>query len=89
MVGLALSIALSTIEPQIEIYNPRDLTFNVPNFNNAPRLNMNTGIPGSPSRRLESNHRENEEKLDRILDDLYGDEYKFIRWNGHLIVKKR
>ena len=88
MLTLAFTLGLALANP-ISVYDTSDITFDVPNFDNAPRLNMNTGIPGRPAQSLRSRQKQNEEKLDRILNDLYGDEYKIIRWRGHLIVRKR
>ena len=87
---LAFTLGLALANP-INIYDTSDLTFDVPNFNNAPVFNMDTGIPGQPTHVVRSNSKRHEEKLDRILKEFCdtNDEYKFIRFRGHLIVIKR
>ena len=72
-------------------HDTRDLTFDVPYFINAPVFNMNTGIPGQPTHVVRSNSKKHEEKLDKILKEFCDpdDEYKFIRFRGHLIIRKR
>jgi hypothetical protein len=93
MIGLALAITAALASPpDISIHDTRDITFPVPYFDNAPKFNManalhgRNNIIGQPTRIERVN---NEKKLDKILDDLYGDEYTFIRWNGHLIVRRK
>ena len=90
------------IEPKspIQIHYTLDLTFDVPNFDNAPKFDMDSALNGArgggslfgdPTHKVESNSKKHEEKLDEILKEFCDpdDEYKFIRWRGHLIVRKR
>ena len=90
MTGLSLAIIL-TLAPPVDIYDTSDITFDVPYYNNAPVFNMNTGITGQPRHVVRSNRKQHEEKLDKILKEIADpkDEYKFIRFRGHLIVIKR
>ena len=102
MLAASIAIALSIVgsppaeaeEPRIRITEIRDITFNVPNFNNAPRFNLNdslsgTGTPFSaPRERAAENRKRNEEKLVDILFELYGDEYDIRTWNGHIIYNR-
>tara|TARA_R110000823_G_C15617695_1_gene467229 strand:+ start:178 stop:462 length:285 start_codon:yes stop_codon:yes gene_type:complete len=91
---LALTLGLALANP-IGIHDTSDLTFDVPNFNDAPIFNMNNAIQGSrnlfgqPAGIIRS--KRNAEKLDRILKEFGdpNDEYKFIRFRGHLILIKR
>jgi len=84
-------------EPPIRIYYTLDLTFDVPNFDNAPVFNMSNGMSGQgnlfgpPKHEVRSNHKQHEEKLDEILKEFTDpdDAYTFIRWRGQLIVRKK
>ena len=80
MYGILIALMMSPplappLSPTIEIYDVRDLTFNIPNYvygQDTPRQNRN----------------ENEAVLFDLLNDLYGNEYDMRMWNGHLIVKE-
>ena len=94
LAAFTLGIALSN---PINIYDTSDIVFDAPNFDNAPVFNMESALSGQgnlfgqPRHEVRSNRKKNEEKLDAILKEFCdpNDEYKFIRWQGHLIVIKR
>tara|TARA_R110002051_G_scaffold75105_1_gene136845 strand:+ start:73 stop:363 length:291 start_codon:yes stop_codon:yes gene_type:complete len=96
MLTLAFTLGLALANP-ISIYDTSDLTVDAPNFNNAPVFSMNNALQGSrnlfgqPTGDVRSNSKRNEEKLDKILKEFGdpNDEYKFIRFRGHLILIKR
>ena len=100
-IALAISTAIeaseqpiSVVRPLVQIVEIRDITFDVPYFDNAPRFNLNDSLNGrnvpfgEPRETTTRNRHQNEEKLMDILSELYGDEYDMILWNGHIIYRK-
>ena len=89
-----------TPKPPIQIYSTLDLTFDIPNFNNAPKFDLDRALRGAagggnllgkPPNKVELDRKKQEETLDEIImwacdPDV---EYSFIRWRGHLIIKKQ
>jgi len=82
-------------EHEISIYDTRDITFSVPYFDNAPNFNMDIALQGGrgrlfsdPPHKVESDRKKNEEELDDLLWDLFGEDHEFIRWRGHLIIRE-
>ncbi len=85
------SATVDAEEPRVRITEIRDITFDVPNFNNAPRFNLNDSINGTTvpfDNPREQIRKTNEEKLVDILFELYGDEYDIRVWNGHIIYNR-
>lgn len=76
-----------------QIHDTRDITVDAPRFDNSPRFRLHRGMRGdNPVDRPRERRRrqgKNQEKLDRILIEMYGDESKIIRFRGHLLLIKR
>lgn len=90
IITLALSMVMNFIPPTI--HDTRDLDFRVPNFNNAPRFNVQDGVRGrNPIRQQRETRprpRENNDDLVLLLRKEFGDKYKIIRWRGNIIIIK-
>ena len=89
--AIIMSMVLHATPPQL--HNTRDITFEAPRFNNAPRFRHQRGMRGENPVDRPRDHRrkqgKNQEKLDTILVELYGDKYKIIRWRGNLLILKK
>tara|TARA_Y100001937_G_C7025968_1_gene287772 strand:+ start:53 stop:355 length:303 start_codon:yes stop_codon:yes gene_type:complete len=97
LTSIAIAI-LSVINSQeketdkIYIEDVRDITFDAPNFSNAPQFSLGNSLESkkeNPRINSAENIRRNEESLSDVLFDLYGDEYDIRTWNGHIIYNRR
>jgi len=78
------SIVLSAILPHIEYI--RDLQYQAPYFNDAPRFSLN----GSSVEADRSPSFTRSDSLVDIIEDLYGSEYEIIgEWDGQIIYRKK
>jgi len=69
-----------------------DLLFEIPQFNNAPRFNLNqalngTWIPESPTKIDRKTRKKTEKKLIDLLWEEYPDALSIRIWRGNAIIK--
>ena len=69
-----------------------DLLFEVPQFDNAPRFNLNQALngnwtPESPRKKDRKTQKELEKKLIDFMWDEYPDAESIRIWRGNLIIK--
>lgn len=77
------SIILSAILPHIEYI--RDLQYQAPHFNDAPRFSLNDSVEADRSPSFTRS-----DSLVDIIEDLYGSEYEIIgEWDGQIIYRKK
>ena len=77
------SIVLSAILPHIEYI--RDLQYQAPYFNDAPRFSLNGSVEADRSPSFTRS-----DSLVNIIEDLYGSEYEIIgEWDGQIIYRKK
>jgi hypothetical protein len=87
----ALFIAASASAETI-IIPVQDLMFEVPNFTNAPKFELDAAlngnfVPETPKRMDRKTKRELEKKLISIMWDEYPDAQSIRIWNGNMIVR--
>ena len=93
LAALILSLALAMPVMGSTIVVPvSDLLFEVPQFNTAPRFNLNqalngTWTPESPKKKDRKTQKELEKKLIDFMWDEYPDAESIRIWRGNLIIK--
>ena len=93
LAALILSLALAMPVMGTTIVVPvSDLLFEVPQFDNAPRFNLNQALngnwtPESPKKKDRKTQKELEKKLIDFMWDEYPDAESIRIWRGNLIIK--
>jgi hypothetical protein len=93
LAAIFLSLALAMPVMGTTIVVPvSDLLFEIPQFNNAPRFNLNqalngTWIPESPKKVDRKSKKEIERKLIDLLWEEYPDAISIRIWRGNAIIK--
>ena len=93
LAALILSLALAMPAMGTTIVVPvSDLLFEVPQFDNAPRFNLNQALngnwtPESPKKKDRKTQKELEKKLIDFMWDEYPDAESIRIWRGNLIIK--
>jgi hypothetical protein len=93
LAALVLSLALASSAMATTIVVPvADLLFEIPQFNGAPRFDLNEALngawtPESPRKTDRKTKRELERKLINMLWDEYPDAQSIRIWNGNVIIK--
>ena len=93
LAALILSLALAMPVMGTTIVVPvSDLLFEVPQFDNAPRFNLNQALNGNwTPENPRKKDRKTQKELERKLIDLMWEEYPYAEsiriWRGNLIIK--
>ena len=93
LAALILSLALAMPAMGTTIVVPvSDLLFEVPQFDNAPRFNLNQALngnwtPENPKKKDRKTQKELEKKLIDFMWDEYPDAESIRIWRGNLIIK--
>ena len=93
LAALILSLALAMPAMGTTIVVPvSDLLFEVPQFDNAPRFNLNQALNGNwtpeiPKKKDRKTQKELEKKLIDLMWDEYPDAESIRIWRGNLIIK--
>ena len=93
LAALILSLALAMPAMGTTIVVPvSDLLFEVPQFDNAPRFNLNQALngnwtPENPRKKDRKTQKELERKLIDLMWDEYPDAESIRIWRGNLIIK--
>ena len=93
LAALILSLALAMPAMGTTIVVPvSDLLFEVPQFDNAPRFNLNQALngnwtPESPKKKDRKTQKELERKLIDLMWEEYPDAESIRIWRGNLIIK--
>ena len=93
LAALILSLALAMPAMGTTIVVPvSDLLFEVPQFDNAPRFNLNQALngnwtPENPRKKDRKTQKELEKKLIDLMWDEYPDAESIRIWRGNLIIK--
>ena len=93
LAALILSLALAMPVMGTTIVVPvSDLLFEVPQFDNAPRFNLNQALngnwtPENPRKKDRKTQKELEKKLIDLMWDEYPDAESIRIWRGNLIIK--
>lgn len=93
LAAIFLSLALAMPVMGTTIVVPvSDLLFEIPQFNNPPRFNLNqalngTWIPESPKKVDRKSKKEIERKLIDLLWEEYPDAISIRIWRGNAIIK--
>ena len=93
LAALILSLALAMPVMGTTIVVPvSDLLFEVPQFDNAPRFNLNQALngnwtPENPRKKDRKTQKELERKLIDLMWEEYPDAESIRIWRGNLIIK--
>lgn len=93
LLALVLSLVLASSAMATTIVVPvADLLFEIPQFNGAPRFNLNEALngewtPENPRKTDRKTRRELEKKLINMLWDEYPDAQSIRIWNGNVIIR--
>ena len=93
LAALILSLALAMPVMGTTIVVPvSDLLFEVPQFDNAPRFNLNQALngnwtPENPKKKDRKTQKELERKLIDLMWEEYPDAESIRIWRGNLIIK--
>ena len=93
LAALILSLALAMPAMGTTIVVPvSDLLFEVPQFDTAPRFNLNQALngnwtPENPRKKDRKTQKELEKKLIDLMWDEYPDAESIRIWRGNLIIK--
>ena len=93
LAALILSLALAMPVMGSTIVVPvSDLLFEVPQFDNAPRFNLNQALngnwtPENPRKKDRKTQKELERKLIDLMWEEYPDSESIRIWRGNLIIK--
>jgi hypothetical protein len=93
LAALILSLALAMPVMGTTIVVPvSDLLFEVPQFDNAPRFNLNQALngnwtPENPRKKDRKTQKELEKKLIDLMWEEYPDAESIRIWRGNLIIK--
>jgi len=93
LAAIFLSLVLAMPAMGTTIVAPvSDLLFEIPQFNNAPRFNLNqalngTWVPESPKKMDRKSKKEIERKLIDLLWEEYPDAISIRIWRGNAIIK--
>lgn len=89
---LSLFLFAAPVKAETLIYSVSDLLFEIPNFSNAPTLNLNEALQGNVSfsniQKLPRKERkELERKLIRFLWEEFPNAQSISIWNGNVLIR--